>query len=125
MTEKIDAMIDRMYMLREQKLGLEAQVKEVTAEISEIQQTLLTRFTEVGTDYARGSLASASISESVVPQIEDWGAVMEWIMENDGLYLVHRRVSSGPWKELQDAGVDVPGIIPYTKTAILLRRLGD
>jgi hypothetical protein len=124
-TEKIDAMIDRMYMLREQKRGLEAQVKEVTAEISEIQQTLLTRFTEVGTDYARGSLASASISESVVPQIEDWGAVMEWIMENDGLYLVHRRVSSGPWKELQDAGVDVPGIIPYTKTAILLRRLGD
>jgi hypothetical protein len=124
-TEKIDAMIDRMYMLIEQKRGLEAQVKEVTAEISEIQQTLLTRFTEVGTDYARGSLASASISESVVPQIEDWGAVMEWIMENDGLYLVHRRVSSGPWKELQDAGVDVPGIIPYTKTAILLRRLGD
>jgi hypothetical protein len=125
MATKIDEMIDSMFLLREQKRGLESQVKEVKAKISNLEQDLLTRFNEVGTDYARGSMASASVTESLVPQIDDWGQVAEWIMENDGLYLVHRRVSSGPWKELRDAGTEVPGIEPYTKVAISLRRLGD
>jgi hypothetical protein len=125
MTKKIDEMIDKMFLLREQKRGLESQVKEVNKEIADLQQGLLARFQEVGTDYARGSMASASVTETIVPQIDDWGQVAEWVMENDALYLLHRRVSSGPWKELRDAGTDVPGIEPYTKVAISLRRLGD
>lgn len=125
MTKKLDEMIDHLFMLREQKRGLEAQVKEVNAEMNELQQELLSRFNEVGTDYARGEFASASITETIVPQIDDWGKVAEWVMENDALYLLHRRVSSGPWKELRDAGTEVPGIEPYTKVAISLRRLGD
>ena len=125
MAKKIDQMIDDMFLLREQKRGLEAQVKEVGAKITDLQQQLLVRFNEVGTDYARGSMASASVTESIVPQIDDWGQVAEWVMDNDALYLLHRRVSSGPWKELRDAGTEVPGIEPYTKVAISLRRLGD
>lgn len=125
MTKKLDEMIDQMFLLREQKRGLESQVKEVNQQISDLQQELLGTMNAVGTDYARGSLASASMTETVVPQIEDWGKVADWVMENDAIYLLHRRVSSGPWKELRDAGTDVPGIEPYTKVAISLRRLGD
>lgn len=122
---KIDEIIDKMFLLREQKRGLEAQVKEVNSEINTLEQQLLSRFDDVGTDYARGTMASASKTETVVPQIDDWGKVATWVMENDGLYLLHRRVSAGPWKELRDAGTEVPGIEPYTKVAISLRRLGD
>ena len=68
MTKKIDEMIDKMFLLREQKRGLESQVKEVKAKISNLEQDLLTRFNEVGTDYARGSMASASVTESLVPK---------------------------------------------------------
>lgn len=125
MTTKIDQMIDRMFSLREDKRILEAQVKRINEDISQLEQQLIARLGEVGTNYARGSLASASITESIVPQIDDWGLVAEWIKENDALYLVHRRISSGPWKELRDSGIDVPGIEPFTKVAISLRRLGD
>ena len=125
MTMKIDDMIDRMFVLRQDKRDLEEGIKGINAEIDQLQQQLLTRLNQVGTNYARGSLASASITESVVPQIDDWGKVSEWILQNDALYLVHRRISAGPWKELRDAGVDVPGIEPFTKVAISLRRLGD
>ena len=122
---KLDEMIDEAFLLREQKRGLEKQVKEVNEKIKDIQHELLSQMNAVGTDYARGKFASASITETVVPQIDDWGKVAEWVMENDALYLLHRRVSSGPWKELQDAGTDVPGIEPFHKAAISLRRLGD
>lgn len=121
---KIDAKIDEMYLLREQKKGLEAQVKEVNAKIAACNDWLLDKLKEVGTTTARGQNASATITESIVPNIEDWGAVSDWIIENDGVYLVHRRISAGPWKELMDAGTVVPGIAPYTKTSISLRKLG-
>lgn len=122
---RIDDKIDEMFMLRERKKGLEAQVKEVGAEITACTEWLLAKYREVGTTTSRGALASATVTETVVPNIIDWGAVSEWIIENDGVYLVHRRVSAGPWKELMDAGTEVPGIESFTKTSISLRKLGS
>ena len=122
---KLNEQIDKMYELRLKKKGLEAQIKEINSEVSAMEQQLLERLDEVGTTTAKGALASATIATSLLPQIEDWGAVSEWIMANDGLYLCHRRISSGPWKELRDSGQHIPGITPYTKTSISLRKLGS
>ncbi len=122
---KIDDKIDEMFALRETKRGLDAQSKAIGKKIDECQEWLLTRYKEVGTTTSRGQFASATVTEAVVPNIVDWGAVSEWIMENDGVYLVHRRVSAGPWKELLDAGTKIPGIEAYTKTTISLRKLKD
>jgi len=122
---KLNEEIDRMFMLRERKKGQEAEVKETAAEIALCEQNLLARLDEVGTTSARGTLASVVKTESLVPRIEDWGEVSEWIMANDAIYLCHRRISSGPWKELRDAGTNIPGITPFTKTAISLTKLRD
>lgn len=122
---KLNDKIDEMYLLREQKRDLETQLKEVADKIAACNDALLIRLREVGTTTARGSLASATITESVVPNIKDWGAVSDWIMANDGVYLVHRRISAGPWRELMDSGEIVPGIEPYTKTSISLIKLRD
>ncbi len=122
---KLDDTIDHMFMLRERKRGLEAQIKETNAEITECQEWLLTRYKEIGTTTARGALASATMTETVVPVIDNWGEVAEWVIANDAIYLLHRRISSGAWKELLDTGESVPGITPFTKTTISLRKLGD
>jgi len=122
---KLDETIDHMFMLREAKRGLEAQIKELNAEIAECNDALIQRYAEVGTITARGTLASATVTETVVPKIEDWGAVEQYVLDNDAVYLLHRRVSAGPWKELLDAGDNVPGIVPFTKKAISLTKLRD
>lgn len=122
---KLSDKIDEMFMLRERKRGLEKEVKTVNAEIAACNDWLLERLDEVGTASARGALASVVVTESLVPRIEDWGEVSEWIMENDAIYLCHRRISSGPWKELRDSGQNVPGITPYTKRAISLTKRSD
>ena len=125
MPEKLDEIIDALYMLRERKRGLEAQIKETNQEIDLLNLKYIERCDEVGTVTARGRLASATITETVVPRIEDWDEVAKYVIENDAIYLLHRRVSSGPWRELQDMGEDVPGISPFTKRAVSLRKLGD
>lgn len=125
MEERLDELIDKMYLLREQKRGLQAQIKEVEENIRKTKLSFLQRCNEVGTEYARGSYASATVTEQVVPHIEDWEAVADWIKENDGLYLLHRRVSLGPWRELLNSGVDIPGIEPFTNKDVSLTRLGN
>ncbi len=122
---KLDDTIDRLFLLRETKRGLEGQIKEVNADIDTLNNSLIAKYDEIGTVTARGRYASATITESVVPTIEDWGKVSQYILDNDAMYLVHRRISSGPWKELVDTGAVVPGIVPFTKRAISLRKLGD
>ncbi len=122
---KLNQQIDTMYTLKLKKKIHEDTIKGINNEIKILEQGLLKRLDEVGTTTAKGTLASATIATSLLPQIDDWGLVSEWIMANDGLYLCHRRVSSGPWKELRNSGQHVPGITPYTKTSISLRKLGS
>ena len=122
---KLSDRIDKIYMLREQKRGLEAQIKEVNARIEAENNELMRTLDDVGTPTARGELASATITETLVPKIEDWGQVEDYVLEHDAVYLLHRRVSAGPWKELLDTGEQVPGIVPFTKRAISLRKRGD
>ena len=122
---KLDTLIDDLYMMRERKKGIEAQLKAVKAEIEDAMGVLLAQLDDVGTTIGRGSFATASVTETIVPTIEDWGLVEKYVLDNDAVYLLHRRVSSGPWKELTDTGEEVPGIRPFTKRAISLRKLSD
>lgn len=125
MTTPLNELIDEMFRKRAEKQKHEAHIKQINEQITSLQLQLITRLREVGTDYARGTLASATLTETVLPKIDNWGLVADWVMQNNALYLLHRRVSSGPWKELRDAGTDVPGIEPFTNTSISLRKLGD
>jgi hypothetical protein len=124
MTEKLSDIIDEMFKLREQKRELDAQSKEVGKQY----EALALRFAEAaraaGTDYARGSLASASITTQLVPQAKDWDEIYDWIRENDAMYLLHRRIASAAWKELLDSGEEIPGIEAYEKEGVSLNKLG-
>lgn len=124
MSDRIDEKIDEMFQLRERKREMESEIKAINADIEECTKWLLAKYQEVGTVTARGKLASATITEQLVPTIDDWGKVQDYVLENDALYLLHRRISSGAWKELIDTGEVVPGITPFTKKSISLRKLG-
>lgn len=125
MTERLDDLIDEMVRIRDQKRVREEQIKELNKQLSDLQSRFIQSAKAAGTEYARGSLGSATIVETVVPQIDDWEAVAEWIKEHDALYLLHRRVSSVAWKELQDMGKTIPGIEPFTKISVSLRKSND
>jgi uncharacterized protein YPO0396 len=125
MTERLDDIIDEMVVVRDQKRELEEKIKAYNSQLRDLEERYIQRCKEVGTEYARGRLGSATIVETVVPKIDDFDLVAEWIKENDALYLLHRRVSSVAWKELQDMGETVPGIEPFTKISVSLRKAND
>ena len=125
MAERLDDLIDKMVQVRDSKRELEEKIKTLNKTLTGLQERFILSAKAAGTEYARGALGSATIVETVVPTIEDWDLVAEYIKENDALYLLHRRVSSVAWKELQDMGEEIPGIEPYTKVSVSLRKSND
>jgi hypothetical protein len=125
MTERLDDLIDEMVRVRDQKRVREEQIKELNKTLNDLQARFIQSAKAAGTEYARSALGSATIVETVVPQIDDWDLVAEWIKENDALYLLHRRISSVAWKELRDMGEDIPGVEPFTKVSVSLRKAND
>ena len=117
------SLIDAMWAAREEKRRLEAQVKEVSVKIDELQQQLMERMEAEGTDKAQGSKASVSITKNVVADVKDWEAFGAYVIKNKFIHLLQRRVSEPAYRELLEAGKKVPGVEPFTKHNLTVRSL--
>lgn len=75
---------------------------------------------------ARGKLAQVSISRSVVPQVEDpgdWPKVFRWIVKNKDFSVLQKRLAVTHIRELWDDKVNIPGVKPFTKVGLSVRKV--
>ena len=109
--------------LREQKRELEARVSELNKALEQNEQELIEAMTEAGIDKTQVGKLSLSVSTQTLPVVEDWDAFHQYILDNKYLHLLHRRVSSGPFKEILEMdGAPPPGTDTVTKTSINMRK---
>lgn len=108
--------------LRERKRALEAQIKELDDALAENEQAILAIAEEMGLNrFAVGKL-SFSVSENVVGSVEDWDQVYGYIREHDAFYLLQRRLANAAFKELLDTGASLPGVSPFVKRSLNMRK---
>jgi macrodomain Ter protein organizer (MatP/YcbG family) len=120
---RLSDLIDSLFDIRERKRQLNEQLKDIEAEYVDLEFKIIARLQEEGTDLARSKKATASLTESVVPKVDDWDAFYQYIKDNDALYLLERRPSVGAFRELHQAGESIPGVEPFTKIGLNLRKL--
>lgn len=113
--------IDALHALREHKRALEAELKDVRQEIEEAEQNVMEMLKQNGVTMSAGEHATVSITETVVPAVEDWDAFYEHIMQTGDFHLLERRPASRAYRELLESGEDVPGLRPFTKRNLSLR----
>jgi hypothetical protein len=118
----IGKIIDEMYALKAEKKELESSIKDIKSDIDLLESQLLHRLEEEDTDTSAGKQATARRTELVLPVIEDWDAFEAYIKETDSLYLLGKRVLATGFRELLQQGEEVPGLRPYTKVSISLRK---
>lgn len=114
---------DKMWLLKDDKKALDAQVKKVEAEIKELETVIFGLLDAQDTRKAEGKKASVSITESVVGTVEDWEAFWPYITKNKYFHLVQKRASDPGLRELWDMGKTVPGVQPFTKRTLSVRTL--
>ena len=119
---RLDDLATARDVLREQKRVMEAEIKLLDGALSANEQEIIELADSLGLDrFAVGKL-SFSISEQVVGNVEDWEQVYAYIKANDAFYLVQRRLANAAYKELLDTGDGLPGVVPFTKRSLNMRK---
>lgn len=115
--------IDEIWALREKVREHEDKIKDLKAVITGREYELLLSMEKQGVASIKGKIASASISESVVPQVEDWTALYAFIRRNNAFELLERRCAAGAFREHAERRRDhtVPGVVPFTKRKVSIR----
>lgn len=107
--DDLGACIDLAYNLRKERLAAEKTVAEMKAAEENIRNHLFATFGEEGLEGAKGSIATASVSEELKPQVDDWDQVYAYIVEKEAWDLLEKRMSRVAFRDRFEAGEYVPG----------------
>lgn len=120
--ERLDDLAAERDALREQKRSLEAEIKALDAQLLANEQSIIEIADDLGLDrFAVGKL-TFSISEQTVGNVEDWESLYQFIRDNDAFYLLQRRLANAAYKEILDGGDSLPGVVPFTKRSLNMRK---
>ena len=115
-------LIDRMIELRDQRSEISKQDKLLKEEFDALEEQVLFKLREQDTRKGSSLKGTATISEITIPTIDDWTAFETYIYENNALYMLEKRPAGAAFRELIAQGEEVPGLKPFTKYSISLRR---
>jgi acyl CoA:acetate/3-ketoacid CoA transferase alpha subunit len=107
---------------REERRRIKERDSELVAHFRSLEMELLVRLDEQGMLKASTDAGTASITETILPNVVDWDAVYEHIRETGDFYLLQKRPATAAFRELHQSDIKVPGMEPYTKRTISLRK---
>ena len=114
--------IAKLVAVRDERRSIGEREKELTEAWRSLEMELLVRLDQQGVKKASTDDGTASITEVVLPSVVDWDAVYEHIKESGDFYLLQKRPAAAAFRELNDSGIIIPGMEPYTKRSISLRK---
>ncbi len=114
--------IDNLFQLREKLREIQAQEAAQAELISAAEAVLMETMQKEGVEKSTGKYASVSISSNVTGNVVDWDLFGAYIIKNKYLHLLQRRVSDPAIRELFETKGSVPGVEPFTKRRINLRK---
>lgn len=112
-------------LLLETKLAiteLNGMASEKIVERDDYERRLIAALNAVELNSIRNDYGTFSLKESVVPSEIDWELFHNWIIKNNALHMLHRRVSNGEYAKLIEMGEEVPGITPFKKVTVGTRK---
>lgn len=117
-------LVNQLADLRDQIRDKNKELKALKIKRDDLELNLIEVMdNEVGTDQLRTDTITATITERVVGQIEDYDAFIRFMTRNKAFYLLERRISTSAFRELLDSrkGKAIPGLASFTKRSIGLR----
>lgn len=114
--------VKRMIEVRDERRTIASRDKDLIVEWKSLESELILRLDDQGMESAKTAAGTASISETILPNVVDWDAFYTYMKEEDALHLLQRRPSAAAFRELNDSGMTIPGVDAYTQRTIGLRK---
>ena len=117
MTVNLGQMCDDIRKLDVKVSSMQAKLDALKDVRREQEEVLLVTMRELGTTSIKGKKSSATISETVRPQIKDAEKFFAFVLRRKALHLFERRVAVTEYRELKESlgGKPIPGLGEYTQ----------
>lgn len=119
----IASLIDQLHTLKQEKKLLAARDKLLSEQIEIVENDVITALKNANCTSFKTAKAGVSLTTQDIPIIEDITAFERYIIDNDALYLLQRRLSSRACLELHQMGDTPAGISILIKDKIALRSI--
>lgn len=121
MSSTLSDLIQSLSSLKGEKKALESEVKAVDKRIEQVEGLIFAELDAQGVTETKSAIGKVAISESTYPQVQEWDAFGEFILDNRYLHLLERRPAVLAYRELLNLGKSVPGVLPFTKRKLNYR----
>jgi hypothetical protein len=121
LTDTVSDLIRRLAEAKMAKKTAEDLVKVAEERVGKIESLLTLRMQAEGVTQASCDVGSVSISESIVPHVEDWDAFHQFIFDNRLMHMLERRPSVLAFREMHQLGKTVPGVLPFVRNRVTFR----
>lgn len=121
MSTTLSDLIQSLSSLKGEKKALESSVKAVDKQIEQVEIAIMLELDSQGVTETKSAVGKVAISESTYPQVQEWDAFGEFILDNRYLHLLERRPAVLAYRELLNLGKAVPGVLPFTKRKLNYR----
>lgn len=121
-TPTMAQLVEKMLEIRDERRRISKRDKELIEDFRSLELEVLTQLDEQGMEKASTSAGTASINETVLPQVVDWDKFYQYMINNDSLHLLQKRPAAAAFRELNESGETIDGVEPYTQRSIGLRK---
>ena len=115
--------IDLLFAVRERMRAAQAIFDRFEEDYKAVEKAAAEQMATEHVSGSRGTKATLSISESIVPQVEDWDRFYAFITKHKYFHLLDRRPSVAGCRELFETKGAIPGVVPFTKQKYSLTTL--
>lgn len=103
--------ITKLREIMDEKDQIKAREKELNQDKEYMEGLLIPMMRAEGIDkFSTAGIGTASIKPKIIYSAEDWDIVCKFIVENNEPMLLQKRLSEAKIKELQEGGIEIPGI---------------
>ena len=120
--KKVAQMVQEYVSLREEKAEKAKEMKELEAQMEELQSEFIEYFDREECTKATFKGYTVYRSETVVPTVKDWNKFMDYVFKSKAYHLVQRRPSSPAFRELLQMKGVVPGLEPFHKVTANVKK---
>lgn len=100
---------------------LQAEEKTLKQSINELENRIILNLENQGVDRIGNDVCTVSIKKEIVPTVDDWDSVHQHIIDTGQFELLQKRMSATAYRELQQMGQEVPGVVATELTRINFR----
>jgi hypothetical protein len=121
MDNTLNELISQLGHLRSQKKEFEYMARKVAEKIEVHERIIMDRMDSLEITESKGPAGKVTLGEAVYPQVQDWDAFHQWILDNQYMHFLERRAAVLAYREALGNGIEVPGVLPFLKRKITFK----